>query len=61
MQALNELKSNKFDTEVLMRCVDIQHKQITHLSVLLTESLKTIIKQSKESKTSIQNKRMYIL
>ena len=26
--ALNEIKSNKFDTEVLMRCVDVQHKQI---------------------------------
>jgi hypothetical protein len=61
VMALNDIKSNKFDTEILMRCVDIQHKQISHVCVLLNECMKTLIKQHKESKMSIQQKRMYIL
>lgn len=43
LMAMNEMKSNKFDMEILMRCIDIQHKQITHLVVLFTESMKTLI------------------
>lgn len=50
--ALGELKSNKFDTNFLMKCVDIQHKQITHVVVLLVEAVKTMLSQSKESMTS---------
>ena len=58
--ALNEIKSNKHDVEQLMRCIDIQHKQISHLVVLFYEVQKTLISQKKESDVSIQNKRMYI-
>ena len=43
LQALSEIKSNKFDTDFLMRCVDIQHKQITHVAVLLVEAVKTML------------------
>jgi hypothetical protein len=41
--ALSEIKSNKFDTNFLMKCVDIQHKQITHIVVLLVEAVKTML------------------
>jgi len=41
--ALGEIKSNKFDTNFLMKCVDIQHKQITHIVVLLVEAVKTMV------------------
>jgi len=41
--ALGEIKSNKFDTNFLMKCVDIQHKQITHIVVLLVEAVKTML------------------
>jgi hypothetical protein len=43
LQTLNDLKSNKVDTEQTMICVDILHKQITHLIVLLIEAMKTIV------------------
>jgi len=43
LQTLNDLKSNKIDTEQTMICVDILHKQITHLIVLLIETMKTIV------------------
>lgn len=51
--AIGEMKSNKFDTEILMRCVDIQHKQILQIVVLITEGMKTQIKNAKESESSI--------
>lgn len=59
--AMNELKTNKFDTEILMRCVDVQHKHISHIAVLFNEISKTLISTKKESEAAIQNKRMYIL
>lgn len=45
LQTLNDLKTNKVDTEQTMICVDILHKQITHLIVLLIEAMKTIVFQ----------------
>ena len=58
---LMDIKSNKIDTENTMRSIDIMHKQITHIIVLLVEFLKTNVKGSKESEVKIQGKRMYIL
>ena len=49
LNALNDVKTNKVDTEQLMRCVDIMHKQITHIMVLIIELGKTIVTQQKES------------
>ena len=34
---LNDIKSNKHDTEQIMRGVDILHKQLSHLIVLFVE------------------------
>lgn len=34
---LGELKSNKFDTDLLLKCVEVQHSQIQHLAVILIE------------------------
>ena len=45
LKILNDLKSNKIDTEQTMICVDILHKQITHIIVLLIETMKTIVFQ----------------
>ena len=44
-----------------MRSIDILHKQVTHLVVLLVEHVKTSLTQQKESQVSIQSKRMFIL
>lgn len=61
LQYLMDLKSNKEDTEQVMRCVDIQHRQISNFVTLFVECLKTLIKEHKESKINRQNKRMYVL
>ena len=50
LQYLMDLKSNKEDTEQIMRCVDIQHRQISNFVTLFVECLKTLIKEHKESK-----------
>ena len=44
-----------------MRSIDIMHKQITHMIVLLIEHVKTSLTQQKESQVSVQAKRMFIL
>ena len=59
--ALNDAKTNKSDTEILMKSIDVQQKQISQFIVLFVEQLKTLIKSQKETKVSIQNKRMNIL
>lgn len=41
MKALYDIKSNKVDTEQTMRCVDIIHKQVIHLIMLIIEMGKT--------------------
>lgn len=50
LKALHDMKTNKFDTEVIMRGVDIQHKQINLIAILFADALKTLIKDHKESK-----------
>ena len=61
LKNLMDIKSNKVDTENNMRNIDILHKQITHIVVLLIELLKTNVHQQKESQVKIQSKRMFIL
>jgi hypothetical protein len=58
---LNDMKTNKVDTEQIMRCVDIQHYQIQNLVILFVECLKTLIKEHKESKVNRQTRRMLVL
>ena len=41
LKHLMDIKSNKVDTEQNMRSIDILHKQVTHIIVLLIELLKT--------------------
>lgn len=43
LKKLAEIKSNKFDTEFLMQCMDLTHKQLTHLTCLLIETMKTLV------------------
>ena len=43
LKHLMDVKSNKYDTEQNMRSIDILHKQVTHVIVLLIELLKTSI------------------
>ena len=53
LKALNDIKSNKVDTEQTMRCVDILHKQLTHVMVLIIELVKTNVMSQKESQVKI--------
>lgn len=61
LDALNDLKSNKVDTEQTMKAIDILHKQITHIIVLFIESVKASIKNHVDNKKALQKKRMYVL
>ena len=58
---MNDIKSNKKDLEDCMRCIDIMHKQIQHIIVILVEFIKTSLSNAKESQVSVQGKRMYVL
>ena len=44
-----------------MRCIDILHKQVSHIIVLLIEYMKTFVYQHKETQAVTSNKRMFIL
>ena len=37
---IKEMKTNKYDSDMQMKCVDIMHKQVTHMAVLLIEIIK---------------------
>jgi hypothetical protein len=39
-EAMIDLKSNKQDTDMAMKALDIVHKQITHMIVLMIEIVK---------------------
>ena len=49
IKTILDIKTNKIDTEATMRSIDIMHKQITHMIVLLIEHVKTSLTQQKES------------
>lgn len=63
--AIIELKSNKTDTDLIMKCVDIMHKQITHVIVLVVELIKLdmvqMSLQTDSDKSKHQKNLMYIL
>lgn len=37
LERIQEIKANKSDVEHQMKAIDIMHRQMTHLSILLTE------------------------
>ena len=61
LTALYDLKSNKLDTEMTMKSVDIVHKQIKHLVVILVEIMRLSVTAQSETKQSKLNKKMYLL
>ena len=40
LERIQEIKANKSDVEHQMKAIDIMHRQMTHLSILLTEMQK---------------------
>ena len=50
LTALYDLKSNKLDTEMTMKSVDIVHKQIKHLVVILVEIMRLSVTAQSETK-----------
>ena len=47
---MHENKANKLDLETQMKAVDIMHKQITTIAVLVVEQLRQNIEMKTESK-----------
>ena len=45
LERIQEIKANKQDVEHQMKAIDIMHRQMTHLSILLTEVLKSNINE----------------
>ena len=43
LEAVINMKSNKHDTDVAMKGIDILHKQVTHLVVLVVELVKLVM------------------
>ena len=48
---LNKEKTNKSDTDLQMRSIDILHKQITQLSTITLELIKQFVTSKHESET----------
>ena len=46
---MNDLKSNKIDTENCLRWIDILHSQIKHLAVVTVETVKYLTNDDFES------------
>lgn len=46
------MKTNKTDTQNLMRCLDIQHKMLTQQSVLFVECMRCLVTMKKESQVA---------
>ena len=58
---LNMMKVNKDDFEGYMHAIDIMHRQIVHLAVLLLESSRLQLNEKNETEASIRIKRIYML
>lgn len=54
-------KTNKTDSENQMKAIDILHRQIQHLIILLIEVVKTLVNDQAETFQEKQNKRVFIL
>ena len=65
LEAVINVKSNKNDTDIAMKGLDIIHKQITHMIVLIIEMIKLNMTQmsiiSDSEKTKHHKNLMYIL
>lgn len=45
-----DIKSNKIDTESTMQCIEILHKQINQVIIMIVELIKTEISKTTETK-----------
>ena len=65
LEAVINMKSNKHDTDIAMKGIDILHKQVTHLVVLVVELVKLVMNQlsliSDSEKTRHHKSLMYLL
>ena len=61
LERIQEIKANKSDVEHQMKAIDIMHRQMTHLSILLTEMQKQIINEQNESAAAVNTKRLFVL
>ena len=58
---LQNVKTNKADTENMMRLLEMMHKMLKHVSVLTTELSKQGIKEKIENDISVIKRNKYIL
>ncbi len=65
LEAVIDMKSNKTDTDLAMKGIDIVHKQVTHMIVLIVELTKSCMNflsvQNDSDKTKHHKNLMYLL
>ena len=54
-------KANKVDTEMCLRWVDLLHKMVNKVVLLLTTKLKTDIDQGVDTANNVKNKKVQLL
>ena len=61
VEMLKTHKTNKQDTDMQMKSIDIMHRQVTHMSVLIIEILRQGIVTKTESETTKQQRQKFLL
>ena len=61
VETLVNEKANKVDTEMCLRWVDLLHKMVNKVVLLLTTKLKTDLDTGNEGKNERQNKKVQLL
>ena len=61
IEALQRNKANKADSDMQMKAIDILHRQLSHVIILLLETTKQLINDQNETQASKRTKRMFIM
>lgn len=61
LERLAEQKTNKHDSDMQMKAIDIMHRMLNHLSVLLLEVQKQLINETNETAAQQKSKRMFAM
>ena len=61
LEQMDNNKSNKSDTQLTLKAIELLHKQVMHVVVLLIEVIKTMIPNAQENEKVREKKKLYNL
>lgn len=61
LERLADIKTNKHDSDMQMRAIDIMHRMMNHMSILLLEVQKQQINETNETAVQQKSKRMFAM